>query len=69
MSDAKNIVVDTLLGRSLLFGLILSVSVYLIGIRLDLWQVGRGNYVVFIILGGCLVLLPAYERIARLKQR
>ena len=67
MTTPGNVFAGSLLGRSALFGVVLGVAVYAIGLRLELWQMGRGNTVILLIFVGAMLLLPAYEKLAGLR--
>ncbi|MFK7915886.1 MAG: hypothetical protein AB8B93_18380 [Pseudomonadales bacterium] len=67
MSTQANVFSRSQLGRSALFGVVLGVAVFTLGVGLELWQRGPGNYVILLIVGASMVLLPAYEKIAGLR--
>lgn len=68
MSANINTLQSSVWVRSLLFGILLGVAVYAVGLRLDLWQMGRGNYVILMIIAGSMLLLPGYEKLSGLQR-
>lgn len=67
MTAQNSVFAHSLLGRSALFGAILGVAVFVLGMGLDLWHRGPGSYVALLIFAGSMVLLPMYEKFAGLR--
>lgn len=66
MNGQSRVFAHSLLARSALFGVILGVGVFVLGMGLDLWHRGPGSYVALMIFVGSIVLLPIYEKFAGL---
>ncbi|MGI9326805.1 MAG: hypothetical protein ACR2PZ_16415 [Pseudomonadales bacterium] len=67
MSRAANLMSRSLLLRSVVYGLNLGVAVFLFGRLFGLWPLLQGTYVIGLIVIGSVVLLPLYEKLARLQ--